>query len=49
MPQEVPEHPKTPAEKAKFMYMLENVNVLYAGMRVLILLDLSYQGRFWTQ
>ena len=28
--------------------MLDNVNVLYLGMRVLILLDNTYIGRFWT-
>ena len=29
--------------------MLLNVNYLYLSMPVLILLDLSYQSRFWTQ
>lgn len=29
--------------------MLLNINHLYVGMRVLILLDLSYPSRFWTQ
>lgn len=29
--------------------MLQNVNLLYLGTQVLVLLDLSYLGRFWTQ
>ena len=32
-----------------FSWMLRNVNMLYLGCSVLILLDRSYQGRFWTQ
>ena len=32
-----------------FSGMLRNVNMLYLGCSVLILLDRSYQGRFWTQ
>ena len=40
---------KTPAEKALFKWQLQNINVLYSSMKVLILLDLSYMSRFWTQ
>ena len=29
--------------------MLHNIDHLFVGMRVLILLDLSYPSRFWTQ
>merc|ERR1719473_528202 len=29
--------------------MLKQVNLLYLGCRVLILLDRQYMGRFWTQ
>ena len=39
----------TPAERASFEWMLKRINLLYLGARVLILLDLSYQSRFWTQ
>ena len=40
---------RTPAEKIEFSWMLKHVNFIYLGMRVLILLDLSYLSRFWTQ
>ena len=40
---------RTPAEKEAFDFMLGNVNSIYLGCRVLILLDLSYLSRFWTQ
>ena len=40
---------KTPTDKVYFKWMLENINVLYLNARVLILLDLSYLSRFWTQ
>lgn len=39
---------KTPAEKVQFDFMLENVNLLYLGLKVLILLDGSYVSRFWV-
>ena len=39
---------RTPAEKVDFKMMLQNVNMLYLGVKVLILLDLSYLGRFWV-
>jgi len=40
---------KKPAEKELFGWMLSNINILYVSMKVLILLDLSYISRFWTQ
>lgn len=40
---------KTPDEKAEFKTMLANINMLYLSTRVLILYDLSYNSRFWTQ
>lgn len=40
---------KTPQQKIDFDRMLSNVNFLYLGTTVLILLDLSYISRFWTQ
>ena len=40
---------RSPAEKVDFNHMLGNVNWLYLGCSVLILLDLSYFSRFWTQ
>ena len=35
-------------EKAEFDRMLGEVNLLYLGCQVLVLLDLSYLSRFWT-
>ena len=40
---------KTEAEKKAFNYMLRNIHNVYLGCSVLILLDDSYFGRFWTQ
>ena len=31
-----------------FKHMLKNVNLLYLGMRVLVLADISYLSRFWV-
>ena len=45
----MPQGERTAAEKISFMWMLRNVNLLYLGTQVLVLLDLSYQSRFWTQ
>ena len=41
--------PRSPAERLRFKWMLQNVNLLYLGMRVLVLMDISYLSRFWTQ
>ena len=38
---------KTAVEEVQFMAMLGQVNVLFATMKMLILLDLSYISRFW--
>ena len=40
---------RSPAEKALFLHMLKNVNLLYLGCSVLCLIDISYLSRFWTQ
>ena len=39
---------KTVQEKLQFSWMLKNVNMLYLGTSVLIMLDMSYISRFWT-
>ena len=36
-------------EYTDFKWQLQNVNLLYLGLDVLTLLDLSYLSRFWTQ
>ena len=46
---QMPQRPRTTAEDAEFVEMLGNVNAIYLGMQVLILLDMSYLSRFWTQ
>ena len=40
---------KTAPQEADLRRMLAQVNLLYLGTSVLILLDLSYLSRFWTQ
>ena len=40
---------KTAVQIADFKRMISQVNLLYLGTSVLILLDLSYVSRFWTQ
>merc|ERR1712110_1198099 len=40
---------RTKTQQQQFKAMLKNVNLLYMGCTVLILLDRSYLGRFWTQ
>ena len=45
----MPQKPRSPEDKAMFAEMFASVNVIYVGMRVLILLDISYMSRFWTQ
>lgn len=39
---------RSPEVKVTFDWMLENLSLLYIGCSVLILLDRSYQSRFWT-
>lgn len=45
----MPQGFRTDAEEVEFKLMLTNVNMLYLGAAVLILLDRSYLSRFWTQ
>ena len=44
----MPQGERTPAEKVNFQHMLSNINLLYLGCHVLVLLDLSYLSRFWV-
>ena len=45
----MPQGERTPAEKVNFQHMLSNINLLYLGCHVLVLLDLSYLSRFWVR
>ena len=45
----MPQGERTEKEKAEFDMMLPNINLLYLGATVLVLMDLSYLSRFWTQ
>jgi hypothetical protein len=45
----MPQGKRTRAEKVLFKWMLSNVNLLYLGARVLLVVDISYLSRFWTQ
>ena len=45
----MPQKPRSPEDEDEFAEMLSNVNVIFLGMQVLILLDMSYVSRFWTQ
>ena len=36
-------------EEAHFLRMLRQVNILYLGTSVLLLIDLSYVSRFWVR
>ena len=49
MPQDQPKDSRSEDDTAAFKRMLSEVNMLYLGTTVLILLDLSYDARFWTQ
>jgi len=40
---------RTAREKMRFDHQLKHANLLYLGCYVLVLLDLAYQARFWTQ
>ena len=40
---------RTEAEQAEFERMLPSINLVYLSTTVLLLLDLSYLSRFWTQ
>ena len=39
---------RTPAQLAEFHRMLQGIADLYLTMRVLIIVDMTYLGRFWT-
>ena len=39
----------TASEAMHFDHQLKHANLLYLGCKVLVLLDLAYQSRFWTQ
>ena len=45
----MPQGKRTRAEKVLFKWMLSNVNLLYLGASVLLVVDISYLSRFWTQ
>ena len=45
----MPQGNRTAAENRAFKAMLPNINLLYMGCTVLVLQDLSYMSRFWTQ
>ena len=44
----VPQGEKNRLEVQEFSMMLANINLLYLGSTVLILLDQSYMSRFWV-
>ena len=45
----MPQGDKEPWELVAFKVMLHNINLLYLFCGVLVLADLSYVSRFWTQ
>ena len=45
----MPQGQRTAAEQAEFDSMLPHINLLYLGASVLVILDMSYMSRFWTQ
>merc|ERR1712232_211954 len=49
MPQDVPKSTRSAEDTADFKIMLKMINMLFFGATVLIVLDLSYVSRFWTQ
>ena len=49
LPQVIDGNLRSPADMADFKRMLKNCNMLYLGMKVLIVMDASYLSRFWTQ
>ena len=48
MPQDRPEGSRSAEDTESFKTMLGNVNMLFLGTSVLVLLDLSYVSRFWV-
>ena len=49
MPQDIPEGLRSAEDTASFKTMLKEINMLFLGTQVLILLDLSYVSRFWVR
>ena len=49
MPQDLPKGSRSVVDSASFKLMLAQVNMLFLGTTVLILLDLSYVSRFWVR
>ena len=49
MPQDHPKGSRGAEDTAEFKNMLAQINMLFLGTSVLILYDLSYSSRFWTQ
>lgn len=45
----MPQGKRTTSEVREFKLMLTNINFLYLGLRVFIICDRTYLGRFWTQ
>ena len=45
----MPQGKRSAAEEAEFKISLEHCNWLYLGASVLLIVDLSYVSRFWTQ
>ena len=45
----MPQYPRTEAEDADFRDMLHNMDVMYLSSTVLLVVDMSYLTRFWTQ
>merc|ERR1712050_341630 len=45
----MPQGERTPKDQRLFKETLPHINLLYLTTSVLILLDLSYLSRFWTQ
>ena len=45
----MPQGQRTASETREFKLMLTNINFLYLGLRVFIMCDRTYLGRFWTQ
>ena len=45
----MPQMPRSQEEEEEFKDMLHNINVIYIGMQVLVMLDMMYMSRFWTQ
>jgi hypothetical protein len=49
MPQKLDHQARSATDQAEFDRMLPNIPLLCLGCSVLVVLDLQYMGRFWTQ